>query len=197
MTLPPDPELIGALRRGDEAVFAALLDAYSPALLRLAQTMVPSRAVAEEVVQDTWVAVIRGIASFEGRSSLKTWIFRVLANTAMTSGRKEHRSAPLGDRFLPEAHDQWPGHWAIAPAEWPEDRVLAGEAREVMLAAIRDLPASQREVIVLRDIEGWNSEEVCEALELSPGNQRVLLHRARTAVRAAVESYFDAVESLV
>ena len=197
MTLPPEPELIAALRRRDEAVFGAVVDTYSPALLRLARTFVPSSAVAEEVVQETWIAVIRGIESFEGRSSLKTWIFRVLTNTAMTSGRKERRSKPLDSRFLPEYHEQWPGHWAIAPAEWPEDRVLAGEARDVMLVAIRDLPSNQRDVIALRDIEGWSSEEVCEALGLSPGNQRVLLHRARTAVRAAVESYFDAYEPLV
>jgi RNA polymerase sigma-70 factor (ECF subfamily) len=195
--LPPDPELTAALRRRDEAVFCALVDEYSPALLRVARTFVPSSAVAEEVVQDTWIAVIRGIDSFEGRSSLKTWIFRVLTNTAMTSGRKERRSTPLDGRFLPEDHEQWPGHWAIAPAEWPEDRVLNGEAREVMLRAIADLPSAQRTVIALRDVEGWSAEEVCEALEISPGNQRVLLHRARTTVRADVESYFGAVESLV
>jgi RNA polymerase sigma-70 factor (ECF subfamily) len=197
VSLPVDPDLTAALRRRDEAAFAALVDAYSPALLRLARTFVPSPAVAEEVVQDTWIAVIRGIDSFEGRSSLKTWIFRVLTNTAMTSGRKERRSEPLAGRFLPEDHEQWPGHWAIAPAEWPEDRLLNGEAREVMLRAIADLPDAQRKVIGLRDVEGWSAEEVCEALEISAGNQRVLLHRARTSVRAAVESYFDAYESLV
>jgi RNA polymerase sigma-70 factor, ECF subfamily len=212
-TAPSDEDLIAALRAGDESAFAELIDRHSPALLRVARTYVPSRAVAEEVVQETWIGVLRGIDGFEGRSSLKTWIFRILTNVAMRRGERESRSVPFSalakaedtgepsvdpDRFLPADHELFPGHWVIMPARWPtpEEGLLAGETREVILRAIETLPKAQRTVIALRDIEGWGSDEVCEALEITAGNQRVLLHRARSTVRTAIEEYFDAVEEV-
>ena len=210
-TARSDADLVAALRDGEEAAFAELIDRHSPAMVRVAQTYVPSRAVAEEVVQETWIAVMRGIEGFEGRSSLKTWIFRILANVAMRRGERESRSVPFSalaaaedtgepsvdpDRFLPADHELFPGHWAVMPARWPtpEEGLLAGETRGVIARAIEELPKAQRTVIALRDVEGWSSEEVCEALEITAGNQRVLLHRARATVRTAIEEYFDAVE---
>jgi RNA polymerase sigma-70 factor, ECF subfamily len=209
----PDEATVAALRRGDERAFAALVDLHTPALLRVAMAYVPSRAVAEEVVQETWIAVMRGIGDFEGRSSLKTWIFRILANVAMRGGSRERRSVPFAalaaaedtgepsvdpDRFLPADHELFPGHWVLVPTRWPtpEEGLLSGETRAVIVAAIDELPKAQRTVIALRDIEGWSAEEVCAALELSAGNQRILLHRARTRVRAALEDYFGAVEDV-
>jgi RNA polymerase sigma-70 factor, ECF subfamily len=206
-----DEQLVEGLRAGDEAAFAELIDRHSPAMVRVAQTYVPSRAVAEEVVQETWIAVMRGIEGFEGRSSLKTWLFRILANVAIRRGERESRSVPFSalaaaedtgepsvdpDRFLPADHELFPGHWAVMPTRWPtpEEGLLAGETRDVIARAIEELPKAQRTVIALRDVEGWSSEEVCEALEITAGNQRVLLHRARSTVRTAIEEYFDAVE---
>jgi RNA polymerase sigma-70 factor (ECF subfamily) len=208
-----DVRLAAALRRGDADAFATLVDRHSPAMLRVALAYVPSRATAEEVVQETWIAVMRGIDRFEGRSSIKTWIFRILTNVAMRSGARERRSMPFSalaesedsgeptvdaDRFLPADHERYPGHWALMPARWPtpEDGLLAGETREVIAAAIAELPDAQRTVISLRDIEGWTAEEVSEALEITPGNQRVLLHRARSRVRTAIERYYGAVEDV-
>jgi RNA polymerase sigma-70 factor (ECF subfamily) len=212
-TAQDDDELLAALCRGDAAAFALLVDRHSPAMIRVALAYVPSRAAAEEAVQETWIAVMRGVARFEGRSSLKTWIFRVLTNIAMRSGARERRSLPFSalaeaedsgepsvdpDRFLPADHDLFPGHWAIAPARWPtpEEGLLAGETREVIAAAVAGLPEAQRTVIALRDIEGWSSDEVCEALEISAGNQRILLHRARSRVRNAIEAYYGAVDEI-
>ncbi len=209
-----DGEVVAAIRAGDEATFAAVIDAYSAPLVRVAMAYVPSRAIAEEAVQETWVAVIRGIDRFEGRSSLKTWIFRILTNVAMKGGTRERRSLPFSalaatedeggptvdpDRFLPPDHERWAGHWAAAPRPWPapEDGLLAGEIRDVVAKAIDGLPGTQRAVISLRDVEGWSSEEVCEALELTPGNQRVILHRARGVVRNAIEAYYGAVAPVV
>jgi RNA polymerase sigma-70 factor, ECF subfamily len=208
-----DERVVARLRSGDEQAFAALVDRHSPALLRVALAYVPSRAVAEEVVQETWIAVMRGIDRFEGRSSLKTWIFRILANLAMRGGSRERRSVPFAalaaaedtgepsvdpDRFLPADHELFPGHWALMPTRWPtpEEGLLSGETRAVIVAAIEALPKAQRTVIALRDIAGWGAEEVCAALELSAGNQRILLHRGRTRVRAALEEYFGAVEDV-
>jgi RNA polymerase sigma-70 factor, ECF subfamily len=205
-----DEAVVAALCRGDADVFATLVDRHSPAMIRVAMAYVPTRATAEEAVQDTWIAVMRGIDGFEGRSSLKTWIFRILSNVAMRSGARERRSMPFSsladaentgepsvdpDRFLPSDHELFPGHWAIMPARWPtpEEGLLAGETREVISAAIAELPVAQRTVIALRDVEGWSSEEVSEALEISSGNQRVLLHRARSRVRAAIERHYGAV----
>jgi RNA polymerase sigma-70 factor, ECF subfamily len=208
-----DEGFTAALRNGDAGAFATLVDRHSPAMIRVAMAYVPSRAIAEEVVQETWIAVIRGVDGFEGRSSLKTWIFRILTNVAMRSGARERRSVPFSalaesedtgepsvdpDRFLPADHELFPGHWASMPARWPtpEDGLLAGETREVIAAAIAELPPAQRTVIGLRDVEGWTSEEVVEALQISAGNQRILLHRARSRVRSAIESYYGAVEMI-
>jgi len=208
-----DPGLVAALCRGDADAFATLVDRHSSAMIRVAMAYVPTRAIAEEVVQETWIAVMRGIDGFEGRSSLKTWIFRILTNVAMRSGARERRSVPFSalaeaedtggpsvdpDRFLPADHELFPGHWAIMPARWPtpEEGLLAGETRGVIAAAIAELPLAQRTVIALRDVEGWSSEEVREALEISAGNQRILLHRARSRVRNAIEDYYGAVEEI-
>jgi RNA polymerase sigma-70 factor, ECF subfamily len=210
---PDDADLLAALRRGDNEAFAALIDRHSPAMIRVATAYVPSRAAAEEAVQETWIAVMGGIDGFEGRSSLKTWIFRILTNVAMRNGARERRSTPFSvlaaaedtgeptvdpGRFLPADHALFPGHWAITPTRWPtpEEGLLAGETRKVIATAIGELPEAQRTVIALRDVEGWTSEEVCEALEISAGNQRILLHRARSRVRNAIEDYFGAVEEV-
>jgi RNA polymerase sigma-70 factor, ECF subfamily len=202
-------ELIEALRRGDESAFARLVDEYGGTLLRVARMYVPTAAVAEEVVQETWIGVLKGIDRFEGRSSLKTWIFRILANIAKTRGERERRSIPFSaaagaaadepsvdpDRFLP-AGDERARMWALGPAPWqePEESLLSGETRGVILEAIERLPPSQREVITMRDVEGWSSEDVRNALEISETNQRVLLHRARSKVRGAIEQYLNAME---
>ncbi len=182
----------------------ALVDRYGPSMLRVAMLFVASRAVGEEVVQEAWLAVLTGIDRFEGRSSLKTWIFRILTNTAKTRGEREGRSIPLSalgdpaseetavdpERFFSEG--RWRGHWVSAPERWdgvPEHRLVAEETLEVVREAIAALPASQQTVITLRDVEGWPAEEVCDALEISEANQRVLLHRARARVRSALEDY--------
>jgi len=212
---PADPatdetELIAALRRGDGDAFAKLVDELSPGLLRLALAHVPSRAVAEEVVQDTWLGVVNGIDRFEGRSSLRTWIYRILLNNARTRGQRERRTLPFSffrrraeeggdepavepERFQGRRGEQ-PGAWARPPVEWsaPEDRLATAEARQVMLEAIAALPPRQREVITLRDLQGLSAEEARNALDVSESNQRVLLHRARSKVRAALERYFEA-----
>jgi RNA polymerase sigma-70 factor, ECF subfamily len=205
-----EEHLLAALRRGDEQAFAHLIDSYSPALLRLAKTYVRTSDVAEEVVQEAWLSVIRGLDRFEKRSSLKSWLFAILRNTAISRGERERRTIPMSslaledddgplldpDRFLPADHPRYPGHWALGPTAWPvpEEGLLASETRQVIAAAIRELPTTQRTVIALRDVEGWSPAEVCDALELSEVNQRVLLHRARTRVRAALEHYFGALE---
>ncbi|MEA2192285.1 MAG: hypothetical protein QOI73_2406 [Solirubrobacteraceae bacterium] len=198
--------LVAALRRGEEAAFVALVDRYGATLLGLARTFVRDRAVAEEVVQETWLAVLNGIDRFEGRSSLKTWIFQILSNRARTRAVREGRSAPFSalatgveddeaavdaDRFRGEGH-RWAGHWAAAPADWsqlPEERLLSQETLACLHDAIELLPPRQADIIVLRDVEGWQPAEVCAALGISDGNQRILLHRARSKVRAALERY--------
>ena len=196
-----------ALRAGDEAAFMAVVERHHASLLRVAQIFVSSRAVAEEVVQETWIAVLKGLDRFEGRSSLKTWIFRILTNTARTRARREGRTIPLStlqnpglvpepalspERFRGPEDSRWPGHWAAPPAAWdevPERRLETLETRRQLEAAIEALPAAQRAVVSLRDIEGWSSDEVCNALGLSETNQRVLLHRARSRLRRALEEY--------
>ena len=203
----PDAEVVAALQRGDHAVFAELVDAYSPGLLRMAQMFVRDRAVAEEVVQETWIGVLRGIDRFEGRSSLKTWIFRILINNAKTRGQRESRSIPFSaasaadepavdpDRFLDAGHRYAHG-WMLGPSEWqtPEEELLQGETRDAILRAIGELPEAQRAVITMRDVEGLPADEVAATLGISDGNQRVLLHRARSKVRAAIEKQLGAVE---
>ncbi len=182
-----------ALRAGDERAFEELIRMYQGTLLRVAQMYVSSRAVAEEVVQETWLAVLNGIDRFESRSSLKTWIFRILANRAKTRAHREGRTIPLSalsdsePAVEPPRFDQ--GAWAALPADWPEERLLGEETLGVIAVAIEALPPTQRAVIALRDVQGWSAEDVRNALELSETNQRVLLHRARSKVRDAVEKY--------
>ena len=196
--------LVDGLRAGDEAAFAELMRMYGSSMLRVAQLYVRSRAVAEEVVQEAWLAVFKGISRFEGRSSLKTWLFRILTNTAKTRAVREGRSIPFSalageeddgpsvdpDRFL-GPDERFPGHWSAPPSSWgePEERLVASETLDVIRAEIEKLPPAQALVITMRDIEGFTSEEVCNALEVSESNQRVLLHRARTRVRRALEDY--------
>jgi RNA polymerase sigma-70 factor (ECF subfamily) len=200
---PQDAKLVEGLRAGDEEAFVALMREYGAGMLRVAQMFVSSRAVAEEVVQEAWLGVLKGIGRFEGRSSLKTWLFRIVANTAKTRGMRESRSIPFSalgedggddatvdpDRFLGSG-ERFPGHWAVPPQSWaPEGRLLAGETLAVVESAIDQLPSAQRAVITLRDVQGFTSEEVCNALDLTETNQRVLLHRARAKVRSALEEY--------
>jgi RNA polymerase sigma-70 factor, ECF subfamily len=200
-----DAAVIAALRAREDRAFEELMRMYNASLLRVALIYVPSRAVAEDVVQETWIAVLNGIDRFEGRSSLKTWIFRILTNIAKTRGQREGRTVPFSalerpdavpeaavdaDRFRPADHERWPGHWASKPEPWPEERLLAAETRVVVERAIDRLPPAQRAVISLRDIEGWSSDETRNALGVSETNQRVLLHRARSKVRQALEDYF-------
>jgi len=204
-----DLYLIEQLRNGNEDAFVALIDRYATAMLRLAMVYVRAWAVAEEVVQETWMAVLVGLGRFEGRSSLKTWMFRILTNYAKTRAQREGRSIPFSsledidtdhaehavdpDRFLPVDH-QWPGHWVSFPSNWeemPEDRMLSRETYAYIYGAIEALPPNQREIITLRDIEGWKAKETCAFLGISEVNQRVLLHRARSKVRGVLEKYFE------
>lgn len=204
-----DEELVGRLRMGHEDSFAGLLDRHSAAMLRLASLYLP-RAAAEEVVQDTWLAVLEGIDRFQGRSSLKTWIFSILMNRTKTRAQREGRSLPFSalvdaaaeavepsvdpSRFLGADHPRWPRHWATPPKSWgesPEEVLLARETQARIQEAIDALPAGQRQVITLCDVEGWETEEVCELLAITRTNQRVMLHRARSKVRRALEQYVD------
>jgi RNA polymerase sigma-70 factor (ECF subfamily) len=199
-----EAQVLEALRAGDEAAFTQLVREYQPSLVRVARIYVPTQAAAEEVAAETWLAVLNGLDRFEGRSSLKTWIFRILTNIAKTRGQRDGRTLPFSalenpgrvpeaaldaDRFLDPEHPRWPGHWAVRPEPWPEDALVAAETQALVAEAIEALPPAQRAVISLRDVEGWSSEEVRNALELSETNQRVLLHRARSKVRRALESY--------
>ena len=201
-----EARLLQGLRSGDEAAFSALVREYHPSLVRVARIYVSTQAAAEEVAQETWLGVLNGLDRFEARSSLRTWIFRILTNIAKTRAQRDGRTLPFSalqdpgrvpepavdaDRFLDPEHPRWPGHWAIKPEPWPEDALERADTRTRLLEAIEALPASQRAVISLRDIEGWASEEVCNALEISETNQRVLLHRARSKVRRALESYLE------
>jgi RNA polymerase sigma-70 factor, ECF subfamily len=199
--------LCEGLRRGDEQALTRLVELYHRPLRHVALGIVRSPAVADEVVQETWLAVIRGVGAFEGRSSLKTWLYRIATNTALTRAERESRTIPISvlsaadegpavdpERFLDKLHERWPGHWASPPARWdevPEEQLLGREALARISNAIDQLPLLQREVIVLRDVEGWSPEEVCERLEISAANQRVLLHRARSKVRQILELYFS------
>lgn len=201
--------LIAAIARRDEDAFVQLVSRYQGPLLRLAGVYARSHAVAEEIVQDTWVAVLEGIARFERRSSFKTWLFRILINRARTRATREGRMIPFSahedlsgtaapsvapDRFLGADHPEWPYHWSVPPKAWAgsaEAQLLGKETLEIISRAIAALPAAQREVIGLRDVQGWTSEEVCNVLGIAETNQRVLLHRARSRVRAELERHFD------
>jgi RNA polymerase sigma-70 factor, ECF subfamily len=199
-------ELLARLRTGDERAFEALVTQHYATMLAVAQTYVRTRSVAEEVVQEAWLGVLKGLDRFEGRSSLKTWILRILVNIAKTRGVREARSVPYAS-LAPEgedpaveperfrgAGDAFPGHWRAYPGNWqslPEEALFQRETLQVALDAIERLPPAQRTVIVMRDIQGCEPEEVCSVLDVSDGNQRVLLHRARSRVRAALEKHFD------
>jgi RNA polymerase sigma-70 factor, ECF subfamily len=205
--VPPadERELVERLRRRDEQAFEELIERHHMSLVRLAMSFVSSRAVAEDVAQEAWIGVLRGIDRFEGRSSLRTWIHRILVNTAKTRAQREARSIPFSslatadpdepsvdpERFVP-AGQEWGGHWVSFPRRWgdlPDERLLATETRQVIERAIDALPPGQRDVIRLRDVEGFSSAEVRDLLGISEGNTRVLLHRARSAVRRTLDDY--------
>jgi RNA polymerase sigma-70 factor (ECF subfamily) len=193
-----DGELLPRLRSGDERAFVSLVERYQEQMLRLATSFVPSQAVAEEVVQDTWLAVLRGLDDFEGRSSLKTWLFRILVNRARTTGTKEHRSVPVPDPepAVDPARFDAAGGWADPPEHWveaAEGRLAASKLADRLRALMDELPARQREVVLLRDVEELSSEEVCSVLAISDGNQRVLLHRGRSRLRQLFEDEFRGV----
>jgi RNA polymerase sigma-70 factor (ECF subfamily) len=208
-----DLEIVRALRAGDETAFMMLVERYQPSMLRIARMYVSTQAVAEDVVGDAWVGVLKGLDGFEGRSSLRTWIFRILVNIAKTRGQREARTVPFSsvwtpdpdadpsvepERFRPPGDPTAPGLWADPPVAWdsmPEERLEAKETLARVAAAIEALPPNQREVIRLRDVLGWSSSDVRNALELSETNQRVLLHRARAKVRRALEGYLSAEEA--
>jgi RNA polymerase sigma-70 factor (ECF subfamily) len=200
--------LVDRLRAGEESTFASLVERYQGSLLRLARTFVHDHAAAEDVVQQTWLGLLEGLDRFEGRSSLKTYLFRILVNCAKTRARKDGRTIPFSSLFNADSEGAEPAveperfhaaggplarHWADAPKTWapsPEGSALSSETRRCIESAIAELPASQREVITLRDLEGLGSEEVCNVLQLTDTNQRVLLHRARSKVRRALEMHF-------
>lgn len=207
---PPGPladaEMLLALRRGEEAAFIALVERHHASMVRVARGWLGSSALAEEAAQEAWLGALEGMARFEGRSSVRTWLFGILANCARQRAAREGRSVPLsslepqgeGDapavepsRFLADDHSRWPGHWARAPEPWAEEQLATRETAEAARRAIDDLPPSQRQVITLRDVEGLSAEEACAVLGLSEGNQRVLLHRARARVRAALERHLQ------
>ncbi|MGK4579106.1 RNA polymerase sigma factor [Kitasatospora sp. HPMI-4] len=205
--LPADDVLVERLLNKDEDAFRLVMSAWSPGMLRLARAFVPTNATAEDVVQDTWLAVLGALGRYEGRSSLKTWVYRILVNTAKRRVAKDSGTVLFGSvppeddgptvapsRFRP-SDDPYPGHWAPGrqPQPWPgpEEHVLAGEVSRIVAAALAELPQRHRLVVTLRDVEGYGSEEVCVLLDISPGNQRVLLHRGRAAIRGKLEEYFS------
>jgi RNA polymerase sigma-70 factor, ECF subfamily len=201
---PDDLTLVARLRAGDEDAFMRLVDELGPSMRRVARMYVSTDAAADDVVQDAWLGVLRGLDRFEGRASLRTWIFRILVNIAKTRGQREGRSVPLAslagdDLDAPSWDAAWffsqdeakPDHWSSLPHDWngvPEEQLLGSETRRAIRAAIDSLPPMQAEVIRLRDVLGWSSEEVRNALDLTETNQRVLLHRARSKVRRALET---------
>ena len=207
--VPDERALLKRLRSHDERAFADLVDAHSSWMLRTARVFVRSRAVAEEVVQETWLNALRALNGFEGRSTFRTWLFAILRNTAKRHAAREDRSAsfsdlareaqahepePLGARFFDGAHPRWPHSWTSVMPAWdrlPEESLLSRELRTTIEAAVETLPDGQRTVFSLRDLEQWTAEEVCNALAISDSNQRVLLHRARLNMRAALERYFN------
>lgn len=203
-----DAQLVSRLRAGDEPAFAGIVDAWSPTMIRLARTFVSTDASAQEIVQDTWLAVLRGIDRFEGRSSLRTWVFRILTNLGKSRGVREARAVPWSSLVPSDGagptvdpgrfrgpDDDWAHNWTPvgAPRPFepsPEDATLAGEIRVEVARALQDLPERQRTVVSLRDVHGMTADEVCATLEISAANQRVLLHRGRAGLRAALEDYY-------
>jgi RNA polymerase sigma-70 factor, ECF subfamily len=210
-TSADDLELLARLRRGDEAAFTQLVERLHGPMLRVAMAHVGNRAVAEEVAQDAWVGVLAQLDRFEARSSLRTWVLRIVANRARTRAVRERRTLPFSsldgleeegrpavepERFLPAGH-RWAGHWASPPRSWdevPEERLLSAETRAEVERAVERLPPAQRAVITLRDVEQMTAAETCQLLGLTEGNQRVLLHRARSGVRRVLERYLDETE---
>jgi len=199
---PDEQSLVSALRAGDEQAFTALVDGWAGWMLRLAREYVASQAVAEEVVQETWLAVLQGLDKFRGDASLRTWVYRIVVNQAKRRGVRESRTIPfaslaeedLGPTVDPERFQKpgepHPGGWRQFPEEWPEQVALSREVREVVTAALADLSPRQRVVVALRDLDGHSADEVCDLLDITAGNQRVLLHRGRAVVRAHLEQYF-------
>jgi RNA polymerase sigma-70 factor (ECF subfamily) len=188
-----DAELVARLRAGEEQAFVALAARHHAAMLRLARTYVASQAIAEEVVQDTWLAVLRGLGGFAGRSSFRTWLLAILVNRARSTGVREHRSVAVGDAgpVVDRSRFDTSGAWMSPPQHWVEDsddRMLAEGVAERIQSVLQDLPERQREVVVLRDVDGLSGQEVCEVLQISEANQRVLLHRGRSRLRAALEA---------
>ena len=202
-----DAVLVARLRCRDEAAFTSVVESWSPGMTRVARSFLTTSDSADEVVQDTWVAVIRGLDAFEGRSSLRTWVYRILVNTAKRRGERESRSVPWSSWWTDQAEsegptvdaarfqgpdDPYPGHWRELPHAWnPESEALTTELRTTVNDSVHRLPSRQRIVVTLRDIEGCTSEEVCSILGITAANQRVLLHRARAAVRRDLEAYFE------
>jgi RNA polymerase sigma-70 factor (ECF subfamily) len=209
VTTSAETSLVNALRDGDEGAFAALVDRYHGPLKRLAQSMGATESVAEEIVQETWLGALQGIDRFEERSSIKTWLFTILKNKARTRAVREKRSVPFSALGPATADDEggpvvdaarfqgedgcWPGHWATPPRPWqePHRRLASMEARARLREAMSSLPPRQQAVVALRDVEGLTSDEVCDLLELTEANQRVLLHRGRSAIRNELEEYVD------
>jgi RNA polymerase sigma-70 factor, ECF subfamily len=207
ITASEEADLVARLRGGDERAFETLVDRHYATMLAVARGYVRTRAIAEEVVQEAWLGVLNGIDRFEGRSSLRTWIMRIVVNIAISRGEREARLIPFSalaseegdepavdaERFRPEG-DGFPGHWRAYPGNWaslPDDALLGRETLAVVKSAIDELPDAQRVVITMRDVAGCSPEEVCDTLDVSDGNQRVLLHRARSHVRSALERHLD------
>jgi RNA polymerase sigma-70 factor (ECF subfamily) len=207
LTASEEADLVARLRGGDERAFETLVERHYPTMLAVARGYVRTRAIAEEVVQEAWLGVLNGIDRFEGRSSLRTWIMRIVVNIAISRGEREARSVPFStlaseegdepavdpERFRGQ-NDGFPGHWRAYPGNWaslPDDALLGRETLAVVMSAIEELPEAQRVVITMRDVAGCTPEEVCGALDVSDGNQRVLLHRARSHVRGALERHLD------
>lgn len=202
-TADGEAELLAAVRRGEEAAFSTLVRRHHASMVRVARMYVASAAAAEEVAQEAWLGVLQGIAAFQGRSSLKGWIFSIVSNCARTRGARDRRMVPLSalseedgegpsvepDRFLDEGHPRWAGHWSQPPEPWRADAVESRETMAAVTAAIEELPPMQRAVMTMRDVEGLDSDEACRILAISEANQRVLLHRARSKVRRALERY--------
>jgi RNA polymerase sigma-70 factor, ECF subfamily len=190
-----DAELLVRLRAGDEQAFVTLVRRHHASMLRLASGFVPNLAIAEEVVQETWLGVLRGLDGFEGRSSVRTWLFRILVNRARSAGTRERRSIAIGDpvRAVDQSRFDASGAWASPPEHWIEDaddRLHAAKVAARLRSAIDELPERQRDVVTLRDVDGLSSEEVCSVLAISESNQRVLLHRGRSRLRQVLETEF-------
>ncbi|SRR6266496_2150197 len=203
---PGDSEeapLLDALRHGDESAFSRLVELHHASMIRVARLYVGTLAAAEEVAQEAWLGVLQGLARFEGRCTLKAWIFSIVANCAKSRGARDKRTIPLSslaqednggasvepDRFLDDGHPRWPGHWSQPPEAWDQDELVSRETLDAIGSAMEKLPPMQRAVMTMRDVEGLGSDEACQVLGISEANQRVLLHRARSKVRKALESY--------